>query len=588
MTEALKTYRAKRDFSLTPEPAEGGEEGGESRAFVVQKHWASRLHYDLRLELDGVMKSWAVPKGPSYDPRDKRMAVQVEDHPIAYNQFEGEIPAGQYGAGKVIIWDKGHWRPLGEPRRDYADGELKFELHGHKLRGRWVLVRMKDGKAWLLIKERDEFARPALEFSVVDEMPDSVSGLPAPTPTPAAAATAASVSASVRVRAEAATSAAARAAVPSALPATLAPQLATLVDQPPATPQDWLFEIKFDGYRPPPHMDGKRQHANNQGGAMQSKSAIPQPQPQPQGKLPASLKVSNPERVIDAVSGTSKIGLVRYYALVGELMLPHLKGRPLSLVRAPSGVGGELFFQKHADTGRLAGVRQLDRALDPGHPPMLAVASVEGLLAAAQWNVVEFHTQNACAKSYDTPNRIVFDLDPGKGVAWPQVREAALLTRAFLQELGLEPWLKTSGGKGLHLVVPIRPHYDWDTVKAFSQAVVAHMAATMPERFVLKSGPSNRVGRIYIDYLRNGRGSTTVCAWSARARPGLPISVPLDWDELVRVDSGEHWTVATAHQRLDVGNAPWDGYAKGARGLAQPMRRLGFAPPSSDKPQAKT
>ncbi|MBJ7313913.1 DNA ligase D [Rugamonas sp. CCM 8940] len=861
MTDTLTSYRAKRDFSVTPEPAEGGEEGGAVRAFVIQKHWAGRLHYDLRLELDGAMKSWAVPKGPSFDPRDKRMAVQVEDHPIAYNRFEGQIPAGQYGAGKVIIWDKGYWRPLGEPSRDYADGELKFELYGHKLRGRWVLVRMKDGKAWLLIKEKDALARPASEFSVVDEMPDSVSGLAAPECAAPAGGKAAGGPATATL-AVARADDGARTAVRAALPATLSPQLATLVEQPPATAQDWLFEIKFDGYRllarvdggdirlftrngndwtgrletlraalaamrlPPgwydgeivvhnaegrpdfgllqrafeapagdgdgdgdetgdivyfvfdmPYFDGadlrqlplwqrrrmlrevlahgpaarvrfseefdaapgemmaaacrmglegiigkrrdaayvsgrtrdwiklkcgrrqefvvggytdpqgsrsgfgalllgaydgdgrlryvgkvgsgfdaelldsvkrrllalaaadcpfapgqqierrahwvrpelvaevsfaawtsagalrhavfqglradlpaagvvrevparladdKRPHKDSKEDVMQRTSSMPVAA----GKLPATLKVSNPERVIDQASGTSKIGLVRYYALVGELMLAHLKGRPLSLVRAPSGVGGELFFQKHADNQRLVGVRQLDRRLDPEHPPMLAVADVAGLLAAAQWNAVEFHTQNAYATSYDKPNRIVFDLDPGKGVTWPQVREAALLTRAFLQELGLEPWLKTSGGKGLHLVLPIRPHYDWDTVKAFSQAVVAHMAATIPQRFVLKSGPSNRVGKIYIDYLRNGRGSTTVCAWSARARPGLPISVPLDWDELARVDGGDHWTVATVHQRLDVGNAPWDGYAKGARGLAQAMRRLGFTPPA--------
>src|SRR5690348_11181257 len=184
--DSLKTYRAKRDFSKTTEPRgenQGGSRRAQERVFVIQKHWATRLHYDFRLELEGAMKSWAVPKGPSFDPNDKRMAVHVEDHPISYNRFEGQIPAGQYGAGKVIIWDKGYWIPLEDPRKGYRDGKLKFELHGLKLKGNWALVRMKNREGekqepWLLIKEKDEYVRPAAEFSVVDEMPDSVANLP--------------------------------------------------------------------------------------------------------------------------------------------------------------------------------------------------------------------------------------------------------------------------------------------------------------------------------------------------------------------------------------------------------------------------
>ncbi len=184
MPDALKLYKAKRDFSITSEPAEGGKPGKDALTFVIQKHWASRLHYDFRLELDGTMKSWAVPKGPSYDTHDKRMAVHVEDHPISYADFEGTIPEKQYGAGKVIIWDKGTWEPVGDPQEGYRKGNLKFQLRGHKMHGNWVLVRMK-GKGekqepWLLIKEKDEYTRPADEFSVVDEMPDSVKALPMP------------------------------------------------------------------------------------------------------------------------------------------------------------------------------------------------------------------------------------------------------------------------------------------------------------------------------------------------------------------------------------------------------------------------
>ncbi|MEG1115156.1 MAG: non-homologous end-joining DNA ligase, partial [Janthinobacterium sp.] len=244
MKAALKTYQAKRNFAVTPEPAGGDEDDSDGLAFVIQKHWASRLHYDFRLELDGTLKSWAVPKGPSYDPRDKRMAVQVEDHPLAYAGFEGTIPEKQYGAGKVIIWDQGTWQPqpsTPDARKALAAGELKFTLHGHKMHGNWVLVRMK-GKgekqpAWLLIKEKDGYARPALEFSVVDELPGSVRNKAMPRR---------------RKRAEQASAPAAR------LPATLSPQLATLVDAPPPDPQKWLFEAKFDGYRVLARCDGER------------------------------------------------------------------------------------------------------------------------------------------------------------------------------------------------------------------------------------------------------------------------------------------------------------------------------------------
>src|SRR5690606_12251410 len=211
--------------------------------------------------------------------------------------------------------------------------------------------------------------------------------------------------------------------------------------------------------------------------------------------LPATMKITNGERVIDKDSGATKLALIRYYALVGELMMEHLKGRPVSLVRAPEGVGGELFFQKHADVRKMPGLRQLDGALDPDHPPMLEVASVQGILSSAQWNVVEIHTQNALKGTYEKPNRMVFDLDPGEGVDWPAMQEAAQLMRAFLEELGLPAFLKTSGGKGLHVVVPIKGGHGWDTVKGFSQAIVHHMAATLPDRFAFKSGPKNRVGK---------------------------------------------------------------------------------------------
>ena len=831
----LKAYRDKRNFDITPEPALGGIANEDARAFVIQKHWASRLHYDFRLELDGTMKSWAVPKGPSFDPAAKRMAVHVEDHPLSYNQFEGTIPPNQYGAGKVIIWDQGIWVPLEDPHQGMRDGRLKFELRGHKLRGRWTLVRMKKRanerqEAWLLIKEKDEHGRPANEYSVVDALPDSVKSLPEPAPAPVIP------------------SGPPTGARKAPLPKSLQPELATLVDSPPGDPDNWIYEIKFDGYRmltraedgrvrlitrngndwtsrlpelaatleamelpdgwfdgeiimpgdrvpadfqalqgafnsartanivyylfdipycagydlrevplldrrevlrrvvernacdtvrfsavfeAPPHeivtsacrlglegivakrrhsayvtgrstdwiklkcgrrqefviggytdpkgsragigalllgvhdAQGKLRYAGNVGTGFSEQTLrdlreqlgahasdqpafVPDPdlprnahwvQPRliaevafgewtrtgrirhsvfhglrtdkkpeaivreearhdappdrsPPKKaavkrvkggaapaptdLPASLRVSHPERVIDAQSGITKIELVRYYALVAPLMMEHLKGRPVSLVRAPSGVGGELFFQKHAERDNMPGVEQLDPALSPDHQPMLEIARPEGLLSAAQMNVIEFHTWNAVKNAIGKPDRMTFDLDPGEGVTWTQVLEAAQLVRAFLIQLKLPAFLKTSGGKGLHVVVPLKKQLDWDTVKGFSAAVVQHLARTIPARFVAKSGPKNRVGRIFIDYLRNGFGATTACAWSARARPGLGISVPVGWDELATLDSGAHWTVATVQTRIARGNTPWRDYEDSRAALATAMKALGL------------
>jgi bifunctional non-homologous end joining protein LigD len=756
------------------------------------------------------------------------MAVQVEDHPIAYADFEGTIPPKQYGAGKVIVWDAGTWTPLHDPRQGFQDGNLKFELHGHKLHGRWVLVRMK-GKGekqapWLLIKDKDAYARASAEYSVVDALPASVKSLG---PSPRAV-----TSSRHDLPVE---------AVTAALPNSLAPQLATLVAAPPADSAAWLYEIKFDGYRmlvrndasgarlftrnghdwtsklvrlqsafeslklPPGWYDGEILVPNEAGipdfGALQqafdskrtsdvvlylfdvpyvdghdlrgaplqarrlvlkgllaasesdhirfseafeatahsvvasacklglegviakrrdsiyrsSRSAdwvklkcglrqefVIGGYTAPQGartgfgalllgvhdargvlqytgnvgtgftekvlkdvkstldaraqttspfavgskidgrpqwveptqvaevsfgewtragrirhavfrglrtdkeasmivrekavRIPSAKAsnvstartapaisdhphVTNPQRVIDPRSGTTKLELVRFYGMVGDLMMQHLKGRPVSLVRAPAGVEGELFFQKHAKTEKLPGIRQLDPGLSTGHPPIIAVASKQGLLSAAQWNVVEFHTQNTGAAFFEHPDRMVFDLDPGEGVAWVQVQEAAELIRSFLVQLGLPSFLKTSGGKGLHVVVPVMRLHDWDTVKGFSQAIVAHMATTIPQRFVARSGPKNRVGKIFIDYLRNGLGATTVCAWSARARLGLGISVPVAWGELPSLRGGDHWSVKTVHERLAIGNEPWTGYAKAARGLTAAMSALGYEPP---------
>ncbi|MDC0716595.1 DNA ligase D [Nannocystis bainbridge] len=273
-----------------------------------------------------------------------------------------------------------------------------------------------------------------------------------------------------------------------------------------------------------------------------------------------AIKVTHPERIVDAQSGATKLDLVRYYESVAAAMLPHLAARPLSLVRAPTGVAGEQFFQKHGETGSLPGFRPL-AARRPGRPAPLEIASADSLVAAAQMNVIEFHTGNASAPDLERPDRVIFDLDPGEGVPWTVMQDAARLTKAILELLGLRGFLKTSGGKGLHVVVPLRPTWSFDQVKDFSRAVAEHLAATLPALFVAKSGARNRRGRIFVDYLRNGQTATTVAAFSARARPGLGVSVPLAWTELDKLTAGDQWNIFNVPARLDaLRKDPWAGY----------------------------
>ncbi|MCE4556934.1 DNA ligase D [Pelomonas cellulosilytica] len=824
----LSSYNAKRDFTATPEPAgQPSRKKTKGRTFVIQKHWASRLHYDFRLEFDGVMLSWAVPKGPSFDPAVKAMAIHVEDHPVSYNDFEGSIPKGHYGAGTVILWDRGTWEPVGDAREGLAKGKLVFQLHGQKLAGLWELVRIsKPGQFkqdhWLLLKKRgDAWARPSAEYDVITALPDSITEKPLglAEDRDEHAASPADDSAPDLSR-----------AVRAALPEALSPQLATLTSTAPAD-GDWIVENKFDGYRmlarvsggkarlvtraghdwtarlqpiadalqalkpgagwydgeivmlndegvpdfnrlqnaidnartqdvvyflfdlpfhggrdlraaplrsrrallqgvladhgnahirfsealpaPPSqvlaaacrlgmegvilkradsayvtrrsdtwvklkcqrrqefvvigftdranspgevgalmlgyHENGRLRSAGSVGTgwataqgrelhrqltALQTKTPPLDPEElapgrwskrqrgsehwvkpvtvvevafgewTPDGHIrhasfrgvrsdkPASAivreqaaapsaaratatGVTHPDRVIDRTTGLRKIDLVHYYESVAEWMLPHLRQRPVSLVRAPQGIEGQLFFQKHSET-RMPGVVELAAELWPDHAPLLAIDTVEGLLGATQMNVVEFHTWNSTVKHIDRPDRVVFDLDPGEGVAWAQLQEAALLMRTLLEELGLKSWLKTSGGKGLHVVVPLAPRLGSEAVKAFSHGAAEHMARTIPQRFVAKSGAGRREGRIFIDYLRNGHAQTTAAAFTARARPGLGVSMPVDWEQLPTLKGGAHWTVRTAREYLSFasGSDPWAAYWKTRQTLTTATKRL--------------
>ena len=847
---ALDEYNRKRDFAATPEP--GGEakptgKRGQRHAlqYCIQKHDATRLHYDFRLELDGTLKSWAVPKGPSLDPKSRRLAVHVEDHPLDYATFEGTIPAGHYGAGDVIVWDRGIWIPQGDPEEGYRKGKLKFALEGEKLSGTWNLVRtrMEGGKEqWFLIKSNDESARPESEYDIVREQPDSVlsdrtliprkrgkaklevDAKPVKTP-PARRA---------RKKADQVTLSGAKSA---ALPESIKPQLATLVESVPDG--DWRYEVKFDGYRIMARIDsgkvqlftrnghdwtakmpqqaealaalglesawldgevvvpnedgtpdfqalqnafevgrsgtivyylfdlpylngmdlrevpleerraalsqvlehndndllrfsadfteqpesvlesacqmklegliGKRAGStyvskrssswvkikcknrqefiivgytdpkgarsgfgalllglHDEAGALHyagkvgtgfnqvtlkslhakltalevEKSPLAKAPPaadvrgahwlKPElmcevafaemtrqgvirhsvfhglrsdkpaqaitherpakaattgsGKAAAStansagkIKISNPERIIDKTIGATKMELARFYAEVAPWALPHLRHRPLALVRAPEGIDGELFFQKHTEKLSIPHITQLDTALFPDHAALMTIDTPEALVSAAQMGTIELHTWNAVAPVLDHPDRFVLDLDPDPALPWKRMVEATQLTQTLLDEIGLQSFLKTSGGKGLHILVPLEPVHDWAEVKAFSQAIAQYMAKLMPQHFSAVSGPKNRVGRIFIDYLRNSQGASTVAAYSVRAREGLGVSVPIHRDELADLKGANLWTIRNLMPRLEEqgDDDPWEGIdATGQRITADMRERL--------------
>lgn len=289
------------------------------------------------------------------------------------------------------------------------------------------------------------------------------------------------------------------------------------------------------------------------------------------------LRVTHGDRIVDPGTGLTKLDLVRYYAEVSPWALPFLHGRPVYIRRAPRGIAAPMVFQQH--TLDMKNLRGMDPALWPGHDPAISIETAEDLANVAQLDAVELHTWNSTARAITQPDRLVFDLDPGEDVDWPRMREAALLVRTMLQELGLQGWLKTTGGKGLHVYVPLRPELGYPVAKAFSEAVVRHLAATLPQVFVAKSGPRNRMGRVFVDFLRNGWVQSTAEAYSARARPGLGVSMPVAWEQLDDVAHGAHWTIADAPAYLRKRRRdPWARYWTTPQSLDAAMRRLGWEP----------
>jgi bifunctional non-homologous end joining protein LigD len=454
---SLTTYRRKRDFNVTPEPAGRAARGGGELGFVIQRHEARRLHFDFRLELDGVLKSWAVPKGPSERPGERRLAVQVEDHPLDYADFEGDIPAGQYGAGHVDIWDRGRWRPVGDARQGLRDGHLSFELDGERLRGRWALIRMKRqderGKDnWLLIRERDG----------------------------------------------------ARSSEPAAPRRRARPAVKASVEKP---------EV-------------------------------------------AGVAISNADRIISESDGVTKVDVVRYHEAVARWLLPEISNRPLAVIKCPGGDFANCFFQKHPSDLRRVGTRL------PDSPPYLHLQTLEDVIRVVQNGVFEFHSWGSRFPRVDRPDRITLDLDPDPALTWPALRHACELTRALLDRLELQWFLKTTGGKGLHFVVPIEPRCEWDEAKAFARALAMQLAHTEPSIFTATMSKAKRTGRVYVDYLRNADGATAVAAYSLRARPGLPVSMPIAWAALRDDVRGTFFNVRNVAGILERRKSdPWAGYA---------------------------
>ena len=807
MANGLQRYREMRDFRITPEPR--GRKVASRKAalrFYVQRHHATRLHYDFRLELEGTLKSWAVPKGPNLDPSVKRLAMQTEDHPLEYGEFEGTIPARQYGAGDVLLWDQGEWIPEDkDPVEALRKGRLHFELRGKKLAGSWILTRTRgeEGKpAWLLIKRNDDEARSGNEAEITVLRPESVKEAPK----------AAKRAKKLRSRTQ-----------ETWVPDFVAPMLATLVTEPPKS-GDWVYEVKYDGYRmlcritegsdgkrgvhfftrtgnewtaklphlakevaalglkdslldgeiivpradgrsdfqalqnafdrgndarivyyvfdapylkgqdirelalterkkrlakalkDKPHVKrsehlsgdakdvleqacklglegligkqadstyasgrsrcwiklkcrqrqdfviggftppqgsrhgfgallvgfydarGKLQYAGKVGTGFDDAllssltrkfAALKKPespfekpprekgvtwlQPKlvcevaytektnegilrqasfmglredisaksvgeekavpPPSEPEVSLRITHPDRVVWPSLGITKLDLVKYYEGVGEWILPHVKDRPLTLVRCPDGAEKECFYQRHLLMGASPGHLLTVKREKKGRSAYIYTNTLHGILSAVQNGAVEFHTWGATVPDIGLPDRITMDLDPGPGITWEQLVEATQLVKVLLDQLKLRSFLKTTGGKGLHVVAPIEPKLPWDDVKEFTRLIAVMLTRARPDLFLAKISKAAREGKIFVDYLRNSETASAVSAYSSRARPDAGVSTPVSWDELGDEDLRPLHTIQTVPARLKkLRKDPWADYWTIRQSITAEMR----------------
>ncbi len=798
---SLTAYQKKRDFTKTREP-KGKVEPTQKSRFVIQKHDASHLHFDLRLEIDGVLKSWAIPKGPSLDPSNKRLAVQVEDHPLDYGTFEGTIPKKEYGGGTVMLWDEGTFEVLsGNPQEELESGMLKIVFAGQRMRGLWALIRMKQKEDehainWLLIKEKDDYVQTEGE-DLTERFMNSVK--------------------TARSMEEIAKGTTSKSLKKVPMPREFKPELATLVTAAPKG-DDWIHEVKLDGYRilaflkngevrlvsrngldwtakfeqvaesvaqlpiteaildgevvildkngisdfaalqafaenpqgkldyfvfDLPYLEGhdlsskpllerknllsalledqdeilysehivghgpevfrqardkglegiickranspyrqertrewlkvkcilrqefvvggfteptgsragfgslllgyfdEEQHfiyAGKAGSGFDGKlldetfrkleKLVIAESPFEEGMtkleargatyvkpalvcdvefmswtpdrrlrhpvfkgfredkkasevvaeiaLPTEAKVTinitHPERVVYPDDGITKLELTEYLVNISKWLLPHIQSRPLALVRCPGGQGAECFFQKNYSDSLPDAIRPIDIG-DGGKG--IAIDDVNGLIGLAQFGVMEIHPWGSHEDDIELPDRITFDLDPSPEVGWNAVRYGAKRVRDLLAELGLESWIKTSGGKGLHVCVPIKPELGWDVVKEFTHGIALMMESQSPKEFIATMSLAKRKGRIFVDYLRNGRGATSVAAYSPRARAGAAVSMPITWEELENLHAANTFTVKNAFKRLKAQREdPWATFLTDAQDLASVINKL--------------
>jgi bifunctional non-homologous end joining protein LigD len=503
----LATYRAKRDFTKTSEPS-GKAARRKGSSFVIQKHDASRLHYDFRLELDGVLKSWAVAKGPSLVKGEKRLAVEVEDHPLDYGSFEGTIPEGQYGGGTVLLWDRGTWEPEGDPRDGYEKGRLTFRLEGEKLHGTWHLVRMakrprEKQPSWLLIKAEDAYARSEDDPDILEEAPHSVG-------------TGRSLEEIAQAR------------------ATKAPLQRTTAAKKSAAAQS-------------------EKPASRAKKASSSEKTAKSPSIEVAG-----IPLTSPDRLLWEDQGLTKQELAEFYAGIAEWLLPHLVNRPLTLIRCPAGTEKKCFVQRHSWAGMSSFIHADHVRDEKGTMEVLSVRDIQGVVALVQSGVLEMHVWGATLDNLEQPDRLIFDFDPDEGLDWSHVIEAAQAMRERLKTMGLESFVKTTGGKGLHVVVPLKPKASWKEALTFTRSVAESMAADEPDRYTSTAVKQERKGKIFIDYLRNNREASAIAPYSTRSRPGAPVATPTGWEELTADLKPNGFTVENLGKRLSaLRKDPW-------------------------------
>ena len=567
----LEEYRKKRRFDVTKEPAgkKAPKKGKAALAYVIQKHRATALHYDFRLEWNGVLLSWAVPKGPSLDPTVKRMATHVEDHPLEYAAFEGIIPAGEYGGGTVMVWDRGTWAPESpDVGAALEKGDLKFTLLGEKLKGSWVLVRTKGWgspkrPAWLLIKHRDDFAS---DEDIAEIRPRSV--------------------VSNRLLTEIAIDESGD--VEKASTGDPVGEVEKLLANPKKlqrarreNPVVWHSNKSVAenvAYEEDRSSKVKRAEASPKRGGSSTRASEAKPLSK---KFPSSsssptfpVSVSNADKVFWPEEGWTKADLIAFYAGVFPKLAPWVKDRPLSLERCPDGLLGQPFYQKEkpasmpADTPTVAVRHGKDRKITN----TVVGGKLETQLALANLGCIAVHVWGSRADDLDRPDWVCFDLDPDSGRIADAVG-AALKVKQALDALDLSSFVKTSGGKGLHVFVPIQRGPTADEVTWFAKELGTRLAAAWPKELTMEMRIAARKGRGFLDSFRNAFGQTVVSPYSVRRREHAPVSTPLLWSEVVPSIRAEDFTIGNFAQRLKKRD-PWADFFRRRQTLKRAVNAL--------------